>query len=83
MPLSSASDPDGLIEADIDMALLARAYHALVDANLIAIADLAAQFGAIAVDGDSSLGDPLVRLAAGAQASFADVFIQSHGVVGI
>ena len=71
-------DADGFVEADVNMPFSTRADDALVYPHFVTLIDLAAQFGAGAVDGDAAPGDPVIRFPARAQAGFADIFIQSH-----
>lgn len=76
--LGRAGNADGFIQADVDVPLL-RADHALVHADFIALVDLRAELGTLAVDGHPAAGDPGIGFAARADSGFTDVFIQSHG----
>ena len=77
MRLCRAGDSHRFIESDVNLRLL-NADDLAVDANLILRADSRAEERTVPIASDASGFDPLVRLAPGTHAGFADVFVESQ-----
>ncbi|MNS90277.1 hypothetical protein D3C72_1243270 [compost metagenome] len=72
---------DGLVDEDRDLVRLLP-LGGLVDLDAVVGRDLHAHLGGLAVDAHPALRDPVVRLAARAQAEFGHAFVEAHGRVG-
>src|SRR6266851_4613962 len=79
--LGGAGHADRLVESNVDLLFLG-AYGCAVDAYLIAIDDAGAQCGDLAVAGNATGLDPLVRLAPRTDAGFADVLVEPQRGAG-
>ena len=79
-----AGDSDRLVQRDVDRAcLLASVADAVtVEAHVIALFDLRAEGGGRAVDGHATLRDQGVGFATRACAALAQVFVETHDLLG-
>ncbi len=77
--IGGANNAHGFIKSDINGFFGLGQYLNPIDANDVGTGDLGAQFGNLAVDGDSILGNQFIGMAARTISGLAEEFIDSNG----